>query len=128
MTNILLVDDDSLVLDALQIAMTEAGFEVRTARDGAEALKQVAACRPVAVVTDIIMPGIEGIETILELKAQFPQVRVVAMSGGGRQSATGYLETAATLGADGVISKPFSSSELIALLARLGVVPAPEKP
>ena len=81
---------------------------------------------PDLMMTDIIMPEHEGIETIGAVRKKYPEVRVIAMSGGGRMSATDYLQTALAMGADAILAKPFSSEELEALVAKvLGNAAAP---
>jgi DNA-binding NtrC family response regulator len=70
-------------------------------------------------MTDIIMPEQEGIETIGAVRRLYPAVRVIAMSGGGRVSATDYLQTALAMGATAVIAKPFTSDEMEALVERV---------
>jgi YesN/AraC family two-component response regulator len=71
------------------------------------------------VITDLIMPEKEGIETIRELRRDFPQLKIVAISGGGRISANGYLKVAKTIGADYTFSKPFELKELIGTVKNL---------
>ena len=66
------------------------------------------------VITDLVMPGKEGIETIIELRRRAPQLRIIAMSGGGHGKAVDYLELAAKLGAKRTLAKPFSLEQLTA--------------
>src|SRR5260370_25679819 len=84
MARILVVDDDHDICEVLEMGLTHAGHEVRVAADGASALRLVRAEPFDLIITDIFMPGKEGIETIMEIRPDFPAVKVVAMSRGGR--------------------------------------------
>ena len=123
MSQIILVDDDEAVRVIVRLALVRFGHEVREAVDGREAMKLCAVSPPDLIVTDLIMPGQEGIETIGLVRRRFPNVRIIAMSGGGRVSATDYLQTALAIGADAVLAKPFASEELEEVVAKvLGTV------
>src|SRR2546423_1576364 len=117
--DILIVEDDMEFLRMLTTAFVTAGFRVRAACDGEAGLKTFAAATPDLVITDIIMPGREGIETILAMKAAQPQVRIIAISGGGRFGPAEFLKLARHLGADEVLAKPLRPSDLIAAVRRL---------
>jgi len=95
------------------------GYEVIEARNGSEALEIFQRDPVDLVMTDIIMPEKEGLETIGALKRKHPGVKIVAMSGGGRGSATEYLKVAIMMGADRTIRKPFSNENLETILAGL---------
>lgn len=114
MANILLVDDDPLVLEALSITLTEAGHQVATARNGHFAIQLADAKCFDLVITDIIMPDKEGLETIAYLKRHYPDLKIIAISGGARVSSTPYLNMAKAMGAVQALAKPFSASELLA--------------
>ncbi len=119
MSRILIVDDDPHVRQMLERVLRKAGHDVETAENGQEAL-QVHRERPAdMIVTDIIMPEKEGLETITELRKSFPAVRIIAISGGGRIGPAQYLKMAEILGADRTFSKPFNPSELIAAVEEL---------
>jgi YesN/AraC family two-component response regulator len=95
------------------------GYEVLEARNGKEALA-IADKEPVdLVITDIVMPEKEGLETISALKQKIRGIKVVAMSGGGRGSASDYLRLATMMGANRVMLKPFSNDSLAAVLGEL---------
>jgi DNA-binding NarL/FixJ family response regulator len=100
---ILLVDDEALVRHTLEASLRLNGYVVLHAGDGDEALDVLAAASVDLVVTDLAMPGREGIETIIEIRRRFPHVKVIALSGvfGGF-----YLGMARQLGADAALSKP----------------------
>lgn len=116
MANILLVDDDPLVLEALSIALTEAEHQVTTARNGHFAIQLADANSFDLVITDIIMPDKEGLETIAHLKRHYPDLKIIAISGGARVSSTPYLNMAKAMGAVQALAKPFSASELLAVV------------
>jgi CheY-like chemotaxis protein len=113
MARILLVDDDA-ALRAMLLEMLElAGHRVREAADGRAALELYRAERPDLVLTDLVMPGMEGIETMRAILRADPLARVVAMSGGSRSDPTLNLAIAERLGAREVLAKPFSRRELL---------------
>ncbi|MGQ0702582.1 MAG: response regulator [Gemmatimonadales bacterium] len=112
MTQILLIDDDDLSRGAVQKMLERAGFEVRSTGDGREALASYRQERPDLVVTDLIMPEVDGLELIQQLRQQDPVVRILAISGGGRVQAEEYLSVARKFGALEVLSKPFTGQEL----------------
>ena len=119
MSRILIVDDEPHVRSMLERVLRKANHDVETAENGKEAL-YVQKERPVdLIVTDIIMPEKEGLETITELRKFFPAVKIIAISGGGRIGPAQYLKMAAILGADRTFSKPFNPSELIAAVEEL---------
>lgn len=116
---VLVIDDEELVRDTLRRALESAGIEVVVAADGREGLKAYLANPTDVVVTDILMPEKEGIETIIELKREHPDVKIVAISGGDRAGNTDFLEMAGLLGADRIMQKPFRPKELLATIEEL---------
>lgn len=119
MTRVLIIDDEALVLQTLGAALRRAGFQVETAEDGGEGLEVFRRAAPDVVVTDIIMPGTEGIETIVQLRRERPSLLIIAMSGGARTVNVDLLEVAHKLGADAVLRKPFRPQELVARVLEL---------
>ncbi len=113
---VLVVDDDPMVLQALVWLLADHGFEVLTATDGVQGLYLYRKHRPDVVVTDIIMPAKEGIALTRELRHEFPDAKIVAMSGGGRMGNSDYVQIARALGADAGLYKPFDDDELVATL------------
>ena len=101
---------------SLKLLLELLGYEAETARDGAAALEMQAARSFGVLITDIFMPGTEGIETIAKFKAAWPGVRVIAMSGGGERAKRDYLAAAVHIGADATMQKPFSLETLVAAL------------
>jgi DNA-binding response OmpR family regulator len=117
----LLVDDDESFRPMIADALERFGFDVVSAVNGREALARFHQRRPDLVLTDLIMPDKEGLETIRELQHLAPDMPVIAMSGGGRTNPHGYLQMASQLGASQVLAKPFSFQELLdAIKATLG--------
>ena len=94
MRQLLLVDDDDSFRKMLMLTLTRMGYNVMEARNGREALILHRHLLPDVVLTDIIMPEKEGLETIEELRRAYPAIKIIAMSGGGRGSATDYLKVA----------------------------------
>ena len=111
---VLIIEDDTVMLRALGHAFQQAGCRVVGARDGDEGLARFGEQTPDLVVTDILMPNREGVETILAMKSRAPQVKILAISGGGRLGAEQILELASRLGADAILPKPFRSAEILA--------------
>ena len=97
----------------------QAGCTVMAARDGDEGLARFNETRPHAVVTDILMPNREGFETLMAIKARAPDVKILAISGGGRLGSTDLLDMARKLGADAVMAKPFRANDVVGAVARL---------
>lgn len=113
MSYIIIIDDDQDIRAILKVMLEDAGHEVNEAADGHDG---IALCRqrcPDIVITDILMPGMDGIETIMLLRKEFPSVGTLAISGGGRICADHYLKLAGNLGATRELSKPFTREELI---------------
>ncbi len=113
MANILVVDDDPLVLKMLMKIIGRAGYNVWTAENGREALQRIQEESVDLMITDIVMPEKEGIETIAELKKIAPEVKVIAISGGGLSGTDNYLLAAQKLGAARVLAKPFHPEVLL---------------
>ncbi len=116
---VLLIDDDHLVRFALSSLLREHGYEVVTASDGARGMTALISEHPDVVVTDIIMPEQEGFETIVQIRRDYPGIKIIAISGGLRQGNLDVLSMAASLGADDVIAKPFKPDELLKRLTDL---------
>lgn len=113
MARVLLIDDEELVVIVLRNALLAAGHEVITAADGDQGLRALRRHPVDIIVTDIIMPGKEGIETILEIRRLSPTIPIIAMSGGGISAGRVYLESAARLGATRTLPKPFPPKRLL---------------
>ena len=109
---VLVIDDDEQMRKLLRQVMEWAGYEVMEAEDGRAGMKMQQKLQADLVITDLIMPEQEGLETITALKNLYPAVRIIAISGGGRIGPEAYLPAAKELGADRVFSKPFDVKEL----------------
>jgi DNA-binding NtrC family response regulator len=118
MAKILLVDDDAQLREMLREILELAGHQVRGAKDGRVALALYRAERADLVLTDLVMPEKEGLETIRELLRHDPRATVIAMSGGGHSTADLNLTMAEKLGARDTLPKPFSREELLAAVER----------
>jgi len=112
MSHILVIDDDEALRSMLGMALERNGHRVTLAENGAIGVKQYLASTPDLVITDIIMPEKEGVETILELRKQQLDVKIIAMSGGGPRSDI-YLKMCHQLGVCCTLTKPFSLETLI---------------
>jgi CheY-like chemotaxis protein len=119
MSHILLIDDDDLLRPMLCAMLEEMGHTVTEARNGKEGTRLYRSVAADLVLTDLIMPEKEGIETIMDLRKDFPGVKIIAMSGGGRVSAADYLRIAQQVGAGRILSKPFSEDELRLAIAAM---------
>jgi CheY-like chemotaxis protein len=127
---VLVVDDDPAVREALEHVLHRAGYAVRVVSGAAQAMVEYRDRRPALVITDVVMPGIDGVALIRALRAEFPSARIIAVSGGGRVaeylphaiSTSSFLKAAEQAGADLTITKPFERRELFAALDRLLVL------
>lgn len=113
MPKILVIDDDVMVRNTIAKILRHGGYDVILAEDGAKGLVQFHRERPDLVITDIIMPEQEGIQTILELRREDPNTKIIAVSGGGRIANRDFLRMAKSLGAVDTIAKPFLPKDLI---------------
>jgi len=123
MPRILVVDDEEQVRRVLRLVLERAGYEVDTASDGNEAVASFDPARHDVVITDIVMPEKEGIETIQELRQKCAGVKIIAISGGGRVSPEEYLEWAKRFGVHCTYTKPINRDELLRTLSELTGVP-----
>jgi DNA-binding NtrC family response regulator len=119
MKRIVVIDDDEQMRGFIEEVLTRAGYEVcaaASAREGLDNLKQKTAD---LIITDLIMPDKEGLETIMELRRLYAGVKIIAISGGGRSAPWVNLKTAAQLGASGTLAKPFSRQQILDEIDRL---------
>ena len=116
---ILVIDDDDQFRGMLRETLEHAGYEVMDAPNGKEGIRVYRENPADLVITDIIMPEKEGIETIRELKREFPDVKIIAMSGGARNGPAGYLKMAKMLGAQRTLTKPLEREELLETVMEL---------
>jgi len=113
MARILVIDDDQAIRTVMRRVLEKAGHVVTEAEDGEAGLALLEEELPDMVVTDLLMPEKEGIETILEMRQSFPDLPVLAVSGADGGVEEGPLLDARLLGADSTLSKPFSLEEFL---------------
>ena len=116
MKQILIVDDEPQILSLLKAIFTREGFTVIEASNGNAAMELLRTNTIHLIITDIIMPEKEGLEIINELRKDKSDIPIIAMSGGGKNSASRYLETAKLLGAVEVVEKPIEKNILLDLV------------
>lgn len=119
MARILVVDDDDQLRAALKRFLEKEGFQVIDASNGAAGLEILNKDPVDLVFTDIFMPEREGIGMIMELQQDIPDVKIIAISGGGNVESVDFLELAGNLGAHKVFQKPFTHEELLAAVQEL---------
>jgi DNA-binding response OmpR family regulator len=119
MARILLIEDDVQLRKMLRQMLEREGYEILEAPDGTEGIKIYREEPTDIVITDIIMEGKDGIETIIELRRDFPELKIIAMSGGGRIEPESYLNIAQKLGALQTLTKPFGRKELLEAVRKL---------
>jgi CheY-like chemotaxis protein len=118
-TRILVIDDEEQPRRMLRSVLERAGYEVIEARDGNEGLQRFREAPTDVIITDLLMPEKEGLETIMDARREFPEVKIIAMSGGGRAGNLNFLEIARRLGAQRTLSKPFELQVLLAAVREL---------
>lgn len=110
---IMIIDDDEQVREMLRRMLEYAGYQIAEAEDGEAGLAALASAPVDLVITDILMPNREGLETIMSLRRDCPDLPIIAISGGGWSGAAGYLNTAGKLGATCTLPKPFSRQQML---------------
>jgi len=123
MTKVIVIDDEEDIRITLKEVFRRAGFEVEVASNGNEGMNLLREHGADLVITDIIMPGSDGVETAHNIRTEFPKTKIIVMSGGGNAAplgyepaaitTTAYLASAAAIGADLTLTKPFDREELI---------------
>jgi CheY-like chemotaxis protein len=110
---ILIIDDEDELRSMLRQMLEQAGYEVTEAVNGAEGIQLYEQDTHDLIITDIIMPEKEGVETIIALRRADPDLPIIAISGGGRLDATDFLTMTKKLGARRTLSKPFRRDQLL---------------
>lgn len=123
MGKILVVDDDQQVRVMLRRTLERQGYSVLVADDGLQAVEMFQPGEVSLVITDIVMPEKEGIETIMDLQAKDPHVNIIAISGGGRINPEDYLNWVRRFGVEYTFTKPVDKEELLAAVAKLMTAP-----
>jgi len=113
MADILIIDDDRQMRRLLTRILQGAGHTVRAAENGRVGIALFQQRHPALVISDIVMPDMEGIETILALRREQPEIPIIAISGGSDPL---YLQAAGKLGATAMLEKPFSADRLLSLV------------
>jgi CheY-like chemotaxis protein len=117
MARILVIDDVEAIRQAMAIVLENEGHEVVQAGDGLEGIRRLRDGAVDLLITDVLMPGADGIEVIKSVRQHAPQLKVIAMSGGGNQLPAGFsLKTAQAFGAKAVLYKPFENAELVEMV------------
>lgn len=119
---ILIVDDNEKFLDILNEFLLSNDYDVACSINGEDAKNKFVEFKPALVVTDIVMPDVDGIELLISLREIKPDVQVIVMSGGNRGYADTYLQMAEKLGANAILNKPFELSELLVQIKKLETV------
>ena len=113
MERILIIDDEPQIRSMLTLMLEREGYEVVEAPDGADGIKIYRQNPADLIITDLIMPNKDGIGMIIDLKKEFPDVKIIAMSGGGLNKPDGYLKGAKKLGAACTLTKPIDREEML---------------
>jgi CheY-like chemotaxis protein len=129
MTRILVIDDEKDIRVVLKEVLKRAGYEVVTAANARMGLEAIDAGDVDLVITDIIMPGMDGVATVENIRRDHPDIRIIVISGGGNVApldyapgaiaTTAYLESARKAGADRTLTKPFSREDILEAVADL---------
>jgi DNA-binding NtrC family response regulator len=119
MSHILVIEDDAQIRGLLRHILERAGYEVSDAPDGAVGIA-IHRNKPAdLVITDILMPQKEGLETIMEMRRDSPAIKIIAITGGGRVGTDLYLNLAKNLGAIRTVRKPFENQQILEMVKEL---------
>jgi len=118
MATVLVIDDEEPIRRFLRLILTRAGHDVLEAGDGSEGLVLLRDHDADLVVTDLVMPNKEGLETIMELRRAYPAIPIIAISGGGLNQPCTYLDLARKLGASHVFEKPLDRPAFLEAVRR----------
>jgi YesN/AraC family two-component response regulator len=119
MATILIIDDEKPIIDFLKERLIGEGFNVLTASDGKKGMNLFNDNQVDLVITDIIMPNKDGFVTIIDLKKICPDIKIIAISGGGHAHPKYYLDTSKGLGVQYTFQKPFKTSDLVTAVYEL---------
>ena len=120
MSRILIIDDDDQMRMMLKQTLERAGYEVIDAPDGDKGIQLMRETSADLVITDLIMPEKDGMETVIELKREFPDIKIIAVSGGSRAiDPRDYLHYATQAGAMKTFTKPFDPKEILEAIIEL---------
>jgi CheY-like chemotaxis protein len=113
---VLLIDDDAAVRMVIRLILEKSGFEVTEASDGKSGIRTYQTQPADVVLCDLFMPGMDGLEVMQELRREFPDARIVAISGGGFQGTVDMLPAARVLGAAAILYKPLGVQQIRAAI------------
>jgi len=129
MTKIIVIDDEKDIRDVLKIVLEREGFDVSTASNSDDGLELLRNDGADLVITDIIMPGKDGVDTVYTIRMEFPNTKIIVISGGGKVtpmeyepsaiSTSAYLASATAAGADMTLTKPFDRAEILSAVNEL---------
>lgn len=125
MARILLIDDEDAVRGLFAAILRQAGHTVDTAPDGKSGLALHRAAEPDLIITDMMMPDMDGVELIKALRHSLPRPRVIALSGGSEFSDSLYLPVARRLGVQRTLAKPVGVETLLRAVDEVLAAPAP---
>ncbi|MBW1742583.1 MAG: response regulator [Deltaproteobacteria bacterium] len=110
---VVVIDDNAEIRRVIELKLRTQGYKVITAANGKEGLNLIKSKQPDVVITDIVMPEKEGIEVITEVRRDFPNVKIIAMSGGGLIGPHEYLSWTKMMGVQRTFTKPFAINEIL---------------
>ena len=129
MARLLVIDDEEDIRLVLKSILERAGYDVDVAADANDGLNLLRENKADLVITDVIMPGKDGVETVYDIRMEFPNTKVIVISGGGNVApmeyepaaiaTNAYLASATAAGADLTLTKPFEREELLEAIASL---------
>ena len=119
MATIIIIDDEEGLRKMLRHSLENLGHVIHEAPDGRRGVELVKSHSPDLIITDILMPEQEGLETIRLVRRSAPDIPIIAISGGGRTARMDFLEVAQEFGANATVSKPFRPREFVQLVERL---------
>ncbi|MCK5541826.1 MAG: response regulator [Desulfobacterales bacterium] len=119
MARVLIIDDEENILKMLSMALEREGHKVTTASNGKEGIKLYKETLADVIITDIVMPEMEGLEAIKKLRNEFKDIKIIALSGGGFVNPKEYLKLAKHFGAQYTFTKPANLKELLSAIEEL---------
>jgi DNA-binding NtrC family response regulator len=120
---VLVVDDETEIRTMVLHMLNRDGYEAVGAGEGGEAVRLQRIAPADLIITDLIMPGQEGLETIMEIRRLFPKTKIIAMSGGGHAGVLDFLPVATQLGAARTLPKPFTYEQLLGAVREVLAMP-----
>ena len=119
MKTILVLDDNEDIRRLLTLMLSVEGYNVHDASEAEIAFEIIRNTNIDLIITDLIMPDKDGLEVVIELRRDFPEIKIIAVSAGGRIGASTYLDMAEKLGAHRVFNKPFNQTEIVKAVREL---------